>query len=38
MWIFRRFAKARFPQENEKNNSETLIADVSPIEYLTEVL
>jgi hypothetical protein len=25
--VFRRFEKARFPQENEKNNKATLIAD-----------
>jgi hypothetical protein len=26
MWIFRRFEKARFPQENGKNNRATLIS------------
>ena len=25
MWVFRRFEKARFPQENEKNNRATLM-------------
>jgi hypothetical protein len=26
MWFFRRFEKARFPQENEKNNRATMIS------------